>query len=233
MNDVHKGDTVLVSFKAEYAGQKDDTTAVRVTVLKDGHPALITLADGATVEVLERADDPFKNPEGAIRRENHDGGFSLWQSTLTAQLRSRWLCTYSTAYGNRGEYLDHEDVVGMPVVGAAPGTPAAEVTVTGEDIDRWAEEDAEVPVGGEVERALRLRDPQPASVREPRVFRSDGPEPPDGVDKLEAERAIVGWTHIERDGDYWRWSNESGRAFGAQGWPANSMGIQFREVLPS
>jgi len=128
------GDTVAVDFKAVWLGEQDGQ---RIVDIADGlGPIHVQIPVWATVEVLERADDPGRDLEGVIRQEEHLSetetvpGISLWQATFTRDHRLRWLCTYSTARGNRGEYLDHEDVVGMPIIGAAPGTPAWEAERT-------------------------------------------------------------------------------------------------------
>lgn len=74
---------------------------------------------------------------GTIRREDHEGGFSIWAKVAQAQVimpssrvvaAAEWLCVYSTAEGNCGERL-HRYIVerdSNPVVGMIPGTPAAE-----------------------------------------------------------------------------------------------------------
>lgn len=77
---------------------------------------------------------------GTIRREEHEGGFSIWAKVAQAQVimpnqrvvaAAEWLCVFSTAEGNCGERL-HRYIVERPdnpVVGFIPGTPAAEQAV--------------------------------------------------------------------------------------------------------
>lgn len=77
---------------------------------------------------------------GTIRREEHEGGFSIWAKVAQAQIimpnqkvvaAAEWLCVYSTAAGNCGERL-HRFLVereSNPVVGCVPGTPAADKVV--------------------------------------------------------------------------------------------------------
>ncbi|PWK81656.1 hypothetical protein C8D88_11667 [Lentzea atacamensis] len=79
---------------------------------------------------------------GTIRREEHEGGFSIWAKVAQAQVHAfnpvrtvvaaEWLCVYSTAEGNCGERLHRMFVErdANPVVGFVPGTPAAEQAVT-------------------------------------------------------------------------------------------------------
>lgn len=128
------GDRVRVTYDAMYAGERYGFR--RVEVLDgDGDECEITAPLSATVEVLERADDPSKNEIGTVRREQHADdktgeSYSVWQHTQyqlsETATRSHWLCTHSTHHGNLGEALTHDQVRGMPVIGAAPGTPAAE-----------------------------------------------------------------------------------------------------------
>jgi hypothetical protein len=72
---------------------------------------------------------------GTIRREEHEGGFSIWAKVAQAQVilpgnrtvvAAEWLCVHSTAEGNCGERLHHTLVEKLdnPIVGAIPGTPA-------------------------------------------------------------------------------------------------------------
>lgn len=88
------------------------------------------IPESATVEVLERADDPSRDPIGTFRRENHTEendppGHSIWQAFEDSYGNRRWLCVFSTTHGNRGETLTDNQVVGMKVVGYLPGSPAA------------------------------------------------------------------------------------------------------------
>lgn len=78
---------------------------------------------------------------GTIRREEHEGGFSIWAKVAQAQVimpnnqtivAAEWLCIHSTAPGNCGERLNHRLVkrASSPIVGSVPGTPAAERLAT-------------------------------------------------------------------------------------------------------
>lgn len=80
------------------------------------------------------------DPIGTVRREEHEGGFSIWAKVAQAQvimpnsqivMAAEWLCVYSTAEGNCGERLNRFLVerASNPVVGFIPGTPAAEQVV--------------------------------------------------------------------------------------------------------
>lgn len=74
---------------------------------------------------------------GTVRREEHEGGFSIWAKVAQAQIimpnqrvvaAAEWLCVFSTAEGNCGERLNRVLVERLdnPVVGVIPGTPAAQ-----------------------------------------------------------------------------------------------------------
>lgn len=67
----------------------------------------------------------MSDPIGTIRREEHDGGYSIWVRVDFDRRRDErpWLCVHSTAWGNVGERLAHAE--GFEVVGAIPHTPAA------------------------------------------------------------------------------------------------------------
>lgn len=72
---------------------------------------------------------------GTVRHEPHGDGYSVWvkvKSVRTNRLTdersdwTEWLCIYSTADGNVGEYLPCDTVEQdkNTVVGTVPGTPA-------------------------------------------------------------------------------------------------------------
>jgi hypothetical protein len=78
---------------------------------------------------------------GTIRREEHEGGFSIWAKVAQAQVilpgnrtvvAAEWLCVHSTAEGNCGERIHRymAERVDNPIVGFIPGTPAAEKAVS-------------------------------------------------------------------------------------------------------
>lgn len=93
-------------------------------VKADGETRAHYVPRGADITVLEPADDPRKDPVGTLRQE--PPGVSLWQCIHRPAYGTLWLCVHSTAKGNLEAVLDHVDVVGMPVIGVVPGTPAAE-----------------------------------------------------------------------------------------------------------
>lgn len=72
----------------------------------------------------------MSDPIGTVRREDHDGGYSVWQRIGPHELDAEWDCVWSTAYGQVGRAWEPGfgakiEAVTM-VIGAAPGTPAAE-----------------------------------------------------------------------------------------------------------
>jgi hypothetical protein len=75
---------------------------------------------------------------GTVRREEHDGGYSIWvlvHRALVEGYGSRehvwcnpeWLCIESTTVENCGKRLPEGEMDGRdcPVIGAVPGTAAA------------------------------------------------------------------------------------------------------------
>lgn len=216
MNDFLKGapreiDRADVLGELLHRFEKDDPNNAISWVLD-------TLTELDILKFRAPVDDPSKDPVGTVRREKHDEGFSVWLASLDHNEDRYWVCVYSTAPGNRGQMLEDRYVGDTEVVSCLWGTPAAEA------------ETREKSVNIAVLREKIRREEIKQGLREPRVFRSDGPEPPAGVDKLEAVREVNGWTHLHRDGEHWRWANASGVAFGAQDWPASPVPVEFREV---
>lgn len=177
-----RGDRVRVTFEAEFVNGDDSRHAV-VDIADGMGPVHIGIPAWSTVEVLERADDPSADLTGSIRRtkavtcvaRERDGGAGF----------HRWIAV------EINEAFTDDHMRGSHIIGAVPGTPADEVTVTGEDIDRWAQADEvdsiwdgeagrRVPfVPQRADKQARRDASWPAS---PRVFRSDGPEPPEDVE---------------------------------------------------
>jgi hypothetical protein len=65
---------------------------------------------------------------GTVRREDHDGCFSLWLLIENTAKRD-WNCVYSTAPGNVGQLWPslYEEIGGFTVVvGLLPGIPVLE-----------------------------------------------------------------------------------------------------------
>lgn len=83
-----------------------------------------TVSEGhATVELIERADDPRKDPVGTVRRSpggtvvvrNADFDSASWEVFVDGDDNPELY-----------KYLSHDDVTGWKIVGAVPLTPAAE-----------------------------------------------------------------------------------------------------------
>jgi hypothetical protein len=77
----------------------------------------------------------MSDPVGTVRREEHDGGYSIWVLVHRALIQGygseafvwanpEWLCIDSTATGNCGQRFaaDNATVQTFPVIGAVPGT---------------------------------------------------------------------------------------------------------------
>ncbi len=122
------GDTVEVVTRTvgQYALALDDD---RPIVWSQEDQDWVDIPPGATVTVIDRA--PVTYP-GTVRREDHEGGHSVWQA-VEERTRRYWLCVYSTTFSNIGSSLPDQEVSGFPVIGAAPGTPAAEAEAATDD----------------------------------------------------------------------------------------------------
>jgi hypothetical protein len=280
-----KGDRVRVTFDADFVNG-DDSRHMVVDIADGMGPVHIGIPAWASVEVLERADDPSRDLPGTQRREEHDGGFVLY--VKGADCGTAWVVASSSALTELGKRYTDEFVAEFPRAGALPGTPAAEAEkhaprlsqtpgprcnaiegATGincglprlhaADVDHegthepvgdrdsvgyrlfvrwpWTEWDRDAAaVGADVplpEWEQELVEQEAA--RQQRVFRSDGPEPPQDVKTLE-------WIHygasyaryLARNGDGWSWVNAPGCAPAFDdaplSWSPAAHG-SFREVL--
>jgi ribosomal protein L7/L12 len=167
-----------------------------------------------SVEVVEPADDPSKDPEGTYRR--NDSGVVVARLDEKDESGVEWVVVFRCGATDRRMY-DHREVTGWPVIGAVPGTPAAEANPVppqvlvrvremlsnGQKV-RAIKAIREVCVGmglkeakayaeslpewAEGDRALgdQIRDGLNLNPHgwEPRVFQADGPEPPEDVKVL-------------------------------------------------
>jgi hypothetical protein len=173
-----QGDTVEATFKGVWLGghpEGGDALAVGDEVLR--------IPFTASVEVLERADDPSKDLVGTLRREDHgERGHSIWQRIEDMDGDAQWWCTFSTATGNRWQRLDSVAVRGFPVIGSVAGTPAAEAEAREKAVGAAVLREK---IRHEEDKQAR-RDaswPKPAA----RVFRSEGSEPPEAEYAREAD----------------------------------------------
>lgn len=79
--------------------------------------------------------DPSTDPVGTVRREEHEGGYSIWQRHQPDATRgNEWTCVWSTARGNIECTAPHPAVADFPVIGAVPGTPAAEPDAADDEV---------------------------------------------------------------------------------------------------
>lgn len=156
-----------------------------------GELALPLSGGGITVEVLEPADDPSKDPVGTFRREDHEDGYSIWQKIEDSLGRIYWWCTFSTVEGNKMTRVDDPDLVDTRVIGALPGSPADRPAVTVEEVEQIGQ---------------LLADNQ--SGRDPQVFTFPGPQPPASVTTLEwldSNPDARDYQFLHRVGDGWLW----------------------------
>jgi hypothetical protein len=78
----------------------------------------------------------MSDPLGTVRKEEHQGGHSIWVRQLPTYPDSEftdteWTCIWSTAEGNIGQRVGDGLTEASEIIGAVPGTPAH----TGEDVE--------------------------------------------------------------------------------------------------
>lgn len=113
--DFRPGDRVRVSYEA--AWDQDRGTHYWLRDLTDG--STTSVPKTATVELIERADDPSKDLVGTVRRVKHGGVYVRADSQDYSWMG---LGPETDSYGN-----DHEAMAGQSeIVGTVPFTPAAE-----------------------------------------------------------------------------------------------------------
>lgn len=124
-----KGDKVRLVIE----GEVGSTYASAALGFKNGPVIPGYVVQSAKVEILERADDPSKDPVGTVRRS-----VSLtYTKSEHAGCNGNLPWVRLTGDGNVRTYSDGE-VVGLPVIGAVPGTPAAEAAE--EPLAEWERE---------------------------------------------------------------------------------------------
>jgi len=111
-----------------------------------------------------------------------------------------WRCIYSAVAGNFGLRLEANVPVGWPVIGAVPGTPAAE-----------QHHEPVSPDGPSGQPFPPLPDPHVPVVLKradtaPRVFPADGPEPPVDVNQVRDKDGAL----LSRVSDADLWIGEGG-----------------------
>jgi hypothetical protein len=116
------GDKIRVTFEGAY----EETLGLAAVRRSDGFK--IYPGDWGKVEVIERADDPSRDPIGTVRRR--PAGTSAGTSYVkTAYPTFPWVRLDSGHAGDNGGWRlggnSDGDVIGWPIIGAVPGTPAA------------------------------------------------------------------------------------------------------------
>lgn len=127
MNDFHKGDMPRKGDKVRvmYEAMYDDRPSygghmVSLGLDVDCNERWADVPAWATVEVLERADDPSKDLPGAIRRDPNHGTRVIRLEPKDPGFDKRY------GFSITGTPWDCDEVDGWPVVDVVPGTPAAE-----------------------------------------------------------------------------------------------------------
>jgi hypothetical protein len=182
------------------------------------------------VEVLESADDPSKDPVWTVRTVEPPPYPGVDSNIVIKFGQDHWMFPYRNGYGR----LDWAGVKSSRVVGVVPGTPAAEQSVSAEQVGQWEADDLELSIDPHEPVVLVQAD----TSREPRVFSSDGPEPPPDV------KAVVAVDHKDyphpffvRFGEGWSCSPSVTASKGDRANPVPwvrtqyyGLGSSFREV---
>ena len=174
---------------------------------------LVAHEDDATLEVLEPADDPSKSLVGEVRQ-------ALDGSTV-AKLSENvwWVFGWPVEAESR---LFDLDVRGCKVIGSVPGTPAADKGVglpMHTSQQPWETDDLELGDDGTDDYARAVAEAQSdphkpvvlvrAETTQPRVFKSDGPEPPADVRVLidsKPDPEDSSFPYLIRNEGGWSWS---------------------------
>jgi len=126
-------DIVRIDFAAIAAEPSEDPYMVNVIVTRDNGKKHTIAVPTYAVTVVSRADDPSKDPVGTVRQDDFEGGYSLFQcfANHSNPELTGWIAVYSTEPARIstlvGSY-EHDHVVGLPIIGVVPGTPADERT---------------------------------------------------------------------------------------------------------
>lgn len=117
MTEFKQGDRVRVTFEAEYVRPSinHEVEGHVLNTYEDG--CHITVPFTADIELIERADDPSKDPVGTVRKGS--GSIAI-RTDVEARTTMPWLIL-----GNPSDWFRNEQVTGWKVIGAVPGTPAA------------------------------------------------------------------------------------------------------------
>jgi hypothetical protein len=194
------------------------------------------LAELDILRFRESADDPRKDPIWTVRTVEPAPAMADG-NTVVKFGDSFWL--YPSKLGNGYGRLDWATVADSRVIGVVPGTPAAEQSVSVEQVAQWETDDLELGDDGSEGYARAVAEPQGW---EPRVFHSDGAEPPADVEALEwidIPDPKLQYRYLVRVADGWLWSQSSADVtpdFGAS--PARwttAVGTnpgRYREVQP-
>lgn len=167
------------------------------------------LAELDILRFRQPAGDPSVDLNGTVRKSPKDGRVVVCARHLDPVGGERRCWIDLLPVPHRSWLLVDLDVVGWPVIGSVPGTPAAEQLQDETPLPEWEMELLE-------QEAARRPGPRPGprvprtlkSAREPRVFSSDGPEPPPDVVALIDNGARLARYLLRRSDDRWQWSKD-------------------------
>jgi hypothetical protein len=118
MTEPKPGDRVRVTETVTGGVQAVRNGEIDILVHGGGHRTVSTV--GATVEVIQPADDPSEDPVGTVRENTGGYGGGYVRTKLPGSTDPVWLHTV------QGFTASDDDVTLGPIVGVVPGTPAAE-----------------------------------------------------------------------------------------------------------
>lgn len=197
------GDRVRVAFEAIWDQDRGSHYWLRDEA--DGTTTSIPAA--AMVEVLEPADDPSSDPWGLVRR-GPNGAIAIHMHVR------RNIDGYAQGWRLTKGSVDMTDdqVVGWEVIGAVPGTPAAEQHMHNAGYcgtcNMVHDRREHVPPVATEEIDASTLFPPPVGTA-PRVFKADGPEPPIDVRVLidsNPDPEESSFAYLIRAGGGWCWS---------------------------
>jgi hypothetical protein len=228
-----KGDLARFTYVARVEGMGDHPKFVKWA--KSGDMVIAVPAD-ATIEILERADDPSKDPIGT-RREMAEDDESRADSSPLGPYAVRWTDTGGHPWvwfrWDGPQLLADDTVTGWRKVDPMPGTPAAEAEQADTDRDSLPDWERDLVLA---EYQKRQQEALPCPVT-PRVFPSNKDEPPQDVQVLEWVRAkTTGAKFLHRNGEGWSWAASADASAEvdsyAMRWSSLAVLGEFREVLP-
>lgn len=235
-----KGDRVRVTYEATYVRAHDIREGCHVVRVPDDTNTRVTLAS-ASLEVLEPADDPSKDPIGTVRQS--PAGVVVVKPSGAFGWKVVWDCGAT----DRDYYADH-DVAGWVMCQPVAYTPAAEAlepeVIDAKTLFPPPSGTATPPLSDFSKHLSHTKVSTDgckqcqATRAQPREFESDGDEPPEDVKVvISVHCSDRPSPYFIRRSDGWECSDRAvGSGSGARvPWSSTQfygLGSTFMEVLP-